>query len=678
MRRFRWVLTGLGFTLAIAQTELNLNPADAIYFTAYDTQKVMFNRGVQLYNSGKYFDALTVYQQLNQIPLAKNHFYTATLFMLIKTHMRLGEIEKCLEMGREFESFYMESAYFDDVQYAIAEALLKNGQYVDALLYYLDVLRNTDNAQLQQESYRSIGMITDVCLTTAELESLSESVHDPFNQTVMRLKLAEKYYSQADFRRATAILRARESQSDHPFLKAEFTRTAYRIRSEEDQRLYIGIILPLSGSMQAVGREILDGIRYALHQYRNRSGLDIAGIVLDNRGEMIESIKQVEYLSRNPRVIAIVGPLTSENAIAMSGIVNEKRIPLITPTATHSALSTISPYIFQANVDFYNLGLFLAKFAALQMGVSTVATLSPGDNYGKDITDAFCEIIDDLGGRIAIQQWYTGAPVDLRYQFGNIRQTGLELTRRALAEKIDTMKTVLMDMVATDSVWQSETHYLYIGEHNCQLFRHDSVFTLSFEKALVYAGLMDSMEFKIPSKDSIEYTIRSIDGLLCPVYSEDLKTVLPQLNYFNLQTKIFGSANWNDPDLLKKNRPIARNLYFVSDYYIAADTPEYQTFENYYSRLLGNRPTRFNLYGYDTMQALLSVIKPGETTREDIRGNLSAMPIYRGISRNISFRGNRPRVNSCAFILNFNGERSVPVAYIENGNLVSPAQTRNP
>ncbi|MCK4716439.1 MAG: hypothetical protein KAT54_06500, partial [Candidatus Marinimicrobia bacterium] len=75
--------------------------------------------------------------------------------------------------------------------------------------------------------------------------------------------------------------------------------------------------------------------------------------------------------------------------------------------------------------------------------------------------------------------------------------------------------------------------------------------------------------------------------------------------------------------------------------------------------------------GYDTMRALLSVFDEGDYSRETIRKKLVRMPTYNGICRNISFRGNRPRVNSCAFILTIKGEKVQPVAIIENGDLVS-------
>jgi ABC-type branched-subunit amino acid transport system substrate-binding protein len=146
--------------------------------------------------------------------------------------------------------------------------------------------------------------------------------------------------------------------------------------------------------------------------------------------------------------------------------------------------------------------------------------------------------------------------------------------------------------------------------------------------------------------------------------------LIPQLEYYNLSAKIYGSGNWNEPTLLKKHPKIARNITFISDFYIDEDSRFYKNFERYYSRLIGSKPGRFDLYGYDTMRALLSVFDEGDYSREAIRKKLAQMPTYKGICRNISFRGNRPRVNSCAFILTMSGGKIKPVAAIENGNII--------
>jgi len=423
--------------------------------------------------------------------------------------------------------------------------------------------------------------------------------------------------------------------------------------------------------MAPIGNSILNGVRYAVNQFRANNDIDVTAIAIDNRGEVVESIKKVEYLCNNPKIKAIFGPVTSENTIAVAAVANQRKVPQISPTATSSEISTLGPYIFQANVDFENLGRFLGEYANSVSKVMTVASISPADEFGKEITDAFCRTIDERGGHIVSQQWYHGAPEELKYQFSDIRMAGLNIIHKKLEEKIEAGKQKLLEYTISDSLWLTDSIYVDIYGDQYRIFKTDSVYIVNLKKALILTGIMDSTEFMIPKEDSLEFRITSIDGLFVPAYASDLKMLIPQLEYYNLSAEIFGSANWNDPEMLKKHPVIARQLTFISDYYIDKESRFYKNFERNYSRLIGSPPGRFDLYGYDTMRALLSVFYNSDNSRETIRKRLAQMPTYRGICRNISFRGNRPRVNSCAFIIKIEGDRAKPVAAIENGDLTT-------
>ena len=112
----------------------------------------------------------------------------------------------------------------------------------------------------------------------------------------------------------------------------------------------------------------------------------------------------------------------------------------------------------------------------------------------SSIHNSFCEAIDELGGRIVSQQWYTGEPEELRFQLKNIRQAGLELVRDQLAEKIRLKLAKLKQLAISDSAWWSDSLYLSVGERDCQLYAKDTVYVLSHRQALIFAGLMDSLE----------------------------------------------------------------------------------------------------------------------------------------------------------------------------------------
>ncbi|MBU0712358.1 ABC transporter substrate-binding protein [bacterium] len=660
-----FILINLAFSQFVDMTP------DSTRIEPVDSLKLIFREGVRYYNQERYWDALNVFEKFNAIPESENHLLSASGLLLIKTYLRLGDLDLAIQMGREFVLIHKTSRYLDDAEYALAEAYLIKGMYSESIFHYLNVMQSTNQERLRFMSKQTLETIVDLFISTEQLVTIIENNHEDFHKIFLTLKLAEKYHLDGDTRQAEKELRVIKGMIKGPYFNNEFVRTSERLKNRAQEKVYIGIILPLTGPMAPIGNNILNGVRYAIHQFRANSDKDITAIAMDNRGEVVESIKKVEYLCNNPKVRAIFGPVTSENTIAVAAVANQRKVPQISPTATSSEISSLGPYIFQANVDFENLGRFLGKYSNSISKVMTVASISPADEFGKELTDAFCRTVDERGGHVVSQQWYHGAPEELKYQFSGIRVAGLGISHKILEEKIEAGKQKLLGYTLSDSLWLTDSIYVDIYGDQYRIFRTDSVYVADLKQALILTGIMDSTEFLIPKVDSLEYRITSIDGLLVPAYASDLKMLIPQLEYYNLSAKIFGSANWNDPEMLKKHPMVSRQLTFISDYYIDKESRFYKNFERNYSRLLESPPGRFDLYGYDTMRALLSVFDESDNSRETIRKKLAQMPTYRGICRDISFRGNRPRVNSCAFIMKMEGGIAKPVAVIENGDLTT-------
>ncbi len=635
-----------------------------------DTLRVLFQQGVSYYNEARYWDALNIFEQLNSITKTENRLLSASGLMLIKTYFRLDELDHAIQFGLDYVRLYKTSKYLDDAEYALGEAYLVDGAYDKAILHCLNVMQITDQQRLYDLSKQTIEMLIDLFISTNNLVELRDRCEGDFQRIFLSLKLAEKYHSDGDSKKAESEMRSLRSLIKGSDFMEEYNATLEQLRNRTREKIYIGIVLPLSGPMADVGASILNGVRYALHQFRANSDQDIAAIVVDNRGEVVESIRKVEYLCNNPKVKAIFGPVSSENTIAAAAVANQHNVPLIAPTATSSEISSLGPYVFQANVDYENLGQFIGNYGAAAFNFKTVATLAPADEFGKEMTDAFCIAVDNAGGQIVSQQWYHGSPIELKYQFSMIRQAGLEISRNLVNQKIEQSLVQLHRYINSDSLQRPALTDVDMYGNKYRIFKEGKAYLVDQHRALILTGLMDSTDFLIPKVDSLEYRITSIEALLVPAYASDLTLLIPQLEYYNLGAKIFGSANWNDPTLLKAHPKISQNLIFISDYYFDQDSRFYQNFERIYSRLLGTIPSRFDLYGYDTMRALLSVFDDSDCSRETIRKRLSQMPKYSGICRNISFRGNRPRVNSCAFIMKFEDGRTVPIAAIENGDLV--------
>lgn len=629
----------------------------------------LFQKAINLYNGEKYWEAQLLFEQLANLPRNSNRLYTVSQFMLIKCHYRLGDWEGCQQLGQAFLQQFPNSRYASEVQFTLAELALAREKYQEAFRLYLAILPQA-SANILNKSDDALTLLINDFLSLEELQRQRDLADNDFTKKYLTIRLAEAYHLVGDTRQANRELHSLDGKLQHPFLRQCYSGVESKLKKAPLPPQYIGVILPLSGPNANIGQKILNGLKFALSQHRQKFGNVIGAIVIDNRSEVGQTVRAAETLAKNPRVVALFGPVTSEAATAMALIANMYQIPMVTPTASSSQLTTLSPYVFQANLDYENIGRFLALYRVKSTHIKTVASISPVDEFGKEVTDAFCRTFDELGGQVISQQWYLSDPVDLKHQVNAIRLVATEHLQAELNQKIGLARQQLTRLVRENPRYANDTVRYVVGDHFCYIFKPDTTIRLTLKEALIRTELMRPDEFEIPKRDTVIFSPKLVDGFLFPSRAVDVSLILPQLQYYDIRVPIFGSANWSDPQLLKGYQTIQQNLRLISDFYYDPDSRQFRNFATSFKQSFNSEPGRFELYGYDTMSAILKQMETGPLSRKQLYQSLIAMPIYRGIARNISFQGNRPRVNSCAFILGFERNRLVPVATVENGQLL--------
>jgi len=651
--------------ILLLMTGINVSTAQTV-----EELQNLLNEGVAAFNAEKYWDAQRIFQTINTAAITNNPLLTTSALMLIKTNYHLGESARSLTLAHEFLDDYPNSKYIKEVKITLAEILLSCENYAEALLIYLDLLANNPDPETQTICEDHIEKIVDFYLTTEQVKTRRDSSADDFSRQYLTIKLAGLYHAAGNPKLAQSELRQLPGRLENRYLSDQLQNTETAIKKPPVIRQYIGVILPLTGANSLAGQRILNGVKYAVDNYRKNHAVDIIALVLDNRGDGVQSLKQAELLAKNRKVLAIFGPVLTENATLVAVAANQYQIPMITPTASGTHLTSLGPYVFQANVDYQNLGYFLGLYGVKVNGLKTVASISPADEFGKEFTDAFCRAIDEYGGQVISQQWYQGKPSDLKYQIKKMHLAAIDYTANHFNAKFNLAKKQLAELVNTDSNFFNDTLRIAVGERQCLIFKPDTIYRQSLEETLIMTGLMKRADFEVYDRDTTAFPSGLVDGFLFPARANDPNLLVPQLNYYEIKGNLFGSANWNDPELFRRNPDVLKNLRFVSDFYLDTDAQAYRQIVPDFARKFGHEPEWIELYGFDTMNALLSVIASGADNRESVNRGLMEMPVYRGICRNISFKGNRPRVNSCAFILGLEGDKIKPVATIENGSII--------
>jgi len=287
-------------------------------------------------------------------------------------------------------------------------------------------------------------------------------------------------------------------------------------------------------------------------------------------------------------------------------------------------LTELSPNIIQMNPDVSIRGQMIAEYAVKKLNLHTFAILAPADQYGKTITDSFSETVDHLNGSILAQTWYYHGATELRSQFRHIREIGLKkMGRDSIALKFPEFNLNQIDSMLV-------------------------VYEIQKRKEMMEKDQSAKTKFT----DSTATPVTSIDAIFLPVYTDEIPYVAPQFALFNIRCQILGSDFWNDEDILDSQESYVSGAIFTSDFYADPVDPIFQRFRNAFRSETGISPGKMGVYGYDSFNLLMSVLKDDVKNPEQVLQRLNRIETFNGLLHTYLFNVH-PSVNSFLYILQY-------------------------
>ncbi|MEW5923201.1 MAG: penicillin-binding protein activator [Candidatus Zixiibacteriota bacterium] len=375
---------------------------------------------------------------------------------------------------------------------------------------------------------------------------------------------------------------------------AEATELITQANTLLKRQANIGVVLPLSGEMQKYGEQLLDGIKLRAGEYGESTGRQLKPIVYDSRGEAVEAARIVKQMA-DEGITAAIGPLTSDETSVSSAVLACADMPLIVPAATEGGLTKLSKSSFQLppNIDWQ--GIRMADLAVKLLGADTAAIITPTSSENMRMARAFAERFKKLGGTIL----------------------GIEYFR------------------------PKETDF---GPYIRDL------------KSLAVKALLDSITFMNENGDTIEAEEVPVwlDCIYIPADAGQLRQLLPQINFYNLNTVYLGGDGWGNSTVYALGAAITKRCYFASGLIEDAHNTEMQAFAADFDRHYGRQPGRLEALGYDAMSLVCEALKSGKYSHSEITGYLSGIRNYPGASGKITFGNDRENI-------------ALPVYKIEDG-----------
>jgi len=203
---------------------------------------------------------------------------------------------------------------------------------------------------------------------------------------------------------------------------------------QKSDTVKVGWFGPLTGDNALWGQSELNTVKMLFEDYNAKGGIEVGGkkyklevIGYDDKGDSTEAVNVAKRLTSQDKVVAVLGPNGSGEAIPVAPIMNEAKIPLIATVATNPKVTiredgTLNKFMFRdCFIDPYQ-GAVAATYAYEKLGKRKAAIfMSVDDQYSAGLTQYFNETFMKLGGQIVEQVSFTSGEKEFRAPLTKIK-----------------------------------------------------------------------------------------------------------------------------------------------------------------------------------------------------------------------------------------------------------------
>lgn len=209
---------------------------------------------------------------------------------------------------------------------------------------------------------------------------------------------------------------------------------AFTAGAQKVDTLKVGWFGPLTGDNALWGQSELNTVKMMFEDYNAKGGITVGSkkykltvIGYDDKGDATEAVNVAKRLTSQDKVIAVLGPNGSGEAIPVAPIMNAAKTPLIATVATNPKVTvrddgTLNKFMFRdCFIDPYQ-GSVAATYAYNKLGKRKAAIfMSVDDQYSVGLTQYFKEAFTKLGGKIVEEVSFAAGEKEFRAPLTKIK-----------------------------------------------------------------------------------------------------------------------------------------------------------------------------------------------------------------------------------------------------------------
>jgi branched-chain amino acid transport system substrate-binding protein len=202
------------------------------------------------------------------------------------------------------------------------------------------------------------------------------------------------------------------------------------------KEIVIGLDVPMTGDIAYVGTQSERAAEMKVAEINDADGLQVGGekfpiklVIEDNESKAESATAAATKLITQDKVLAIVGPQASKQAVPTGEVANENETPMISPWSTNPNTTLDRPWVFRACFLDPFQGPVVANFATDEFGFTKAAVLyDVASDYPKGLAENFRDGWEDIHGAgsvVAFESFTTG-DTDFSAQLTKIKGSGAE------------------------------------------------------------------------------------------------------------------------------------------------------------------------------------------------------------------------------------------------------------
>jgi ABC-type branched-subunit amino acid transport system substrate-binding protein/outer membrane protein assembly factor BamD (BamD/ComL family) len=369
-------------------------------------------------------------------------------------------------------------------------------------------------------------------------------------------------------------LEGETSSAETPFNLAKIKDTS----GEEGK---VGLLLPVDNAEKPWGKAIYEGMLLAI----KKNGSAIKLVVADPGSNVESAKKATEHLINQEKVMAVVGPLTAEQAVVAAKKLEEVGVPFLS-TSPRTNLKWGGTTI-NFSFDFKKQAMALAKYASQKLNASRYAMLFPRDDFGKGFAESFYSAVQKVGGNFTAIESYPVDQKDFRKNVENMVGLGNVL----------------------DARWKEKEQLLKDTEERLKRPLREK----------------EKKDLKLPP-------IVDFDVVFIPDSYKAIGQIAPLFAYYDISNiTLLGPSTWNSPQVLQRAGQFLDKSIVVDFFSKNSQNGSTQDFIKNFQVEYGKIPGVMNALGFDLASSIDKAMKENSGSRKKLMQSFIGLGEFLGV-----------------------------------------------